>query len=100
MVDSAGADPFVPEGKSVWEISVRKDVVQKADEDYQKRTENPLGLDPAEMTFVFSTSRVFPDKEGWVALKLSEGVWSDVKVVDADDLEAWLERVPAVVIAW
>ncbi|MEE9264345.1 MAG: hypothetical protein V3V11_07815, partial [Vicinamibacteria bacterium] len=68
----------------------------KANDDYHKRIDNTLGLDPSSTAFVFSTSRVFPKKEEWVAEKLAEGLWRDVRVVDADDLEAWLEMVPAV----
>ena len=38
-------------------------------------------------------------RDGFVKKALSLGIWADVKVLDADDLELWLEQRPAVA-AW
>ena len=40
--------------------------------------------------------RRFRDKEDWEAKARAEGVWRDVKALDADDLAAWLEETPHV----
>ena len=40
----------IPEGASAWEIGCRKDYKAKAD--YSKRTDNPLGIEPEEITYV------------------------------------------------
>src|SRR5215208_874547 len=46
---------FVPEGTSVWELGTNRNVKAKADEDYEKRRADPLGLDPSGTSFVFVT---------------------------------------------
>ena len=35
-------------------------------------------------------------KDAWEAERRAEGVWRDVRVYDADDMETWLETAPAV----
>ena len=93
-VDEGNA--WVPSGGSSWELSCQKDVKKKADLDYEKRSEDPLGVDPPETTFVFVTPRRWPGKEDWVQEHQAEKRWLDVRVLDADNLVAWLEQVPAV----
>src|SRR5689334_12550981 len=46
---------FVPNGCSVWELGVNREVKGKADDDYEKRCKDSLGLDPAATTFIFVT---------------------------------------------
>lgn len=91
-----GADR-VPDGESVWEIGAQRTAIRrKAEEDFVKRTANPLGRDPKLTTFVFVTPQRFPDKEAWVAEKRAQGAWKDVVALDGDDLVHWLEQYPAV----
>lgn len=87
---------FVPDGKSVWEFGTNKHVKSKADDDYEKRKENPLGIVPAETVFVFVTPRRWSKKAEWMQARQAEGFWREVRVYDADDLETWLESAPAV----
>ena len=87
---------FVPDGTSVWELGVNSDVKGKADEDYEKRCKDPLGLDPAKTTFIFVTPRRWGGKGDWVEKRQKEGIWREVRAYDADDLEQWLELAPAV----
>jgi hypothetical protein len=96
IVESSEGNAFVPSGCSVWELGVNKDIKGKADDDYQKRCSNSLGLITAKTTFIFVTPRRWVNKEDWVRSKNSEGTWSEVKVYDANDLEQWLELTPAV----
>lgn len=96
IVDAPEGNSFVPNGYSVWELGVNKDVKGKADDDYDKRVKNPLRVLPAETTFVFVTPRRWANKDEWEKDKESEGIWADVKAYDADDLEQWLEQAPAV----
>ena len=42
-VDCITGNAFVPSGESVWEVSVRKDVQTKANEDYTLRTNDSWG---------------------------------------------------------
>lgn len=96
IVVGAHGDQFVPSGTSVWEMGVTSDVKGKADDDYTKRSQNPLGLAPKTTTFVFVTPRRWANKDIWVEARQAEGIWSDVRVFDAEDLETWLEGAPAV----
>ena len=44
LVDQGSS--FVPSGASAWELGSGQDPDEKANEDYRKRSENPLGLAP------------------------------------------------------
>jgi hypothetical protein len=75
---------------------VNRDPKHKADEDYKKRCEDPLGIDPAHSTFVFITIRRWGGKDEWVRNRKAEGRWLDVIAYDADEIEQWLELAPTV----
>lgn len=96
IVTARTGNAFVPTGVSGWEMGVTKDVKGKADDDYEKRKQDPLGLDPKETTFVFVTSRRWTAKERWAQSRRDENHWADVRAYDADDLDTWLENAPAV----
>jgi hypothetical protein len=96
VVQVTGGTAYVPNGLSVWELGTNKAVKGKADDDYEKRTIDPLGLDPKTTTFVFVTPRRWGGKDKWIAAKRAEGKWGDVRAYDADDIAAWLEDAPAV----
>ena len=68
----------------------------KANDDYEKRTADPLGLDKAAASFVFATSRRWNGKRQWVRERREEGKWRDVRAYDADDLAIWLDESPEV----
>src|SRR5437588_1430507 len=95
IVEIGKGNAFVPTGLSVWEMGVNQDPKGKAESDYTKRTEDPAGVEPSQTTFVFVTPRRWPGKEDWVEDKRASGMWRDVQVLDADDLETWLELAPA-----
>lgn len=99
IVAATGADVFVPTGLSAWEVGVTDEVRAKANDDYEKRTRKPLQVDPAQTTFVFVSPRRWSKKSEWVAERLAESHWRDVRAYDADDLEQWLEHAPGV-LAW
>lgn len=96
FVEASRTTPFVPEGLSVWEMGVGGDPGTKAQRDYKSRTDNPHGIDPAEHTFVFVTPRRWEDKKDWEQRKRAEGIWRDVRILDADDIELALDVSPAV----
>ncbi len=87
---------FIPTGKSGWEFGTNLNIKDKADADYQKRTQRPEPLSPQESTFVFLTSRTWIKKDTWVLAKKTAGNWKDVRGINADSLETWLETCPAV----
>ena len=96
IVHSERVSPFVPKGRSGWEMSVAKHPKGKADEDWKTRSTNSQPLQADEASFVFVTSRRWSDKEKWAREKADEGPWRVVRVLDADDLAAWLDDAPAV----
>ena len=91
-LEVARGNPWVPDKVSAWEMSCDKKVTGKANKDYKKRTENPLGLDIAATTLVFVTSRRWLGKRQWETDHRAEGLWADVRALNADDLVAWLEQ--------
>lgn len=84
---------YLPKGISVIEMSTNKQIISKANSDYNKRTENPLNVSPEETNFIFITPRPWDNryKEPWINEKKAEGVWKDVLVIDGVDLEEWLD---------
>ena len=88
---------YVPEGNSVWELSVEKSTKAKAERDYKKRSENPGDeVDPKTTTLVLVTARTWAKPETWIAEKKKQKQWKDIRVIDAVDLESWLTLCPAV----
>ncbi len=96
IVHSEQRSPFVPKGRSGWEMSVAKDPKSKADDDWETRSTNSEPLQADEASFVFVTSRRWRDKEKWARERADVGPWREVRVLDADDLAAWLDDAPAV----
>lgn len=94
ILHSGEGGPYVPAGASGWEMSVARGPKTAADENWTKRTQDPVPLTPEDSTFVFVTPRRWRDKEKWADEKMRQGPWRDVRVYDADDLAAWLEDAP------
>jgi transcriptional regulator with XRE-family HTH domain len=92
VVEAAGVNTFVSEGRSVWELSAEKDPGGKAERDFTKRRKQA----EKNTTYVFVTPREWQKKDDWMKAKEKLGVWKDVRVYDSATLEEWLERAPAV----
>lgn len=95
VLDLPTAQEYLPEGPSVWEFGTNQEVTDKATADFKKRTANPLGKVLADTTYVFVTSRRWPGKEKWLSRRTPAG-WKEIRVLDASDLEQWMEKQPAV----
>ena len=91
--------PFIPQGLSVWELSVNKSPGKKADEDYAKRTATPDGSPPGEATYVAVSLRSWTKRAEWVRGRLKDKRWGAVRAFGVDDVETWLEDAP-VTHAW
>jgi len=91
LVDTDDATPWIPEGKSCWEFSTNKNMRKKADDDYAARLRSVSPAERAECTFVFVTTRNWSGKTDWEKCKNSAGDWKAVRVLDASDIEQWLE---------
>lgn len=92
VVEAVGAAPWIPEGKSGWELGTSKDIQGKADRDYAARVASVAEEERKETTFVFVTPRNWPAKNEWAKAKEANGHWKAVKVLDASDLEQWIEQ--------
>ena len=86
----------MPAGISLWEFGTSKDPKGKADDDYAKRVLNPLGYNPAESTFIFVTPRLWQNGKDWVEEKKKDGIWKDIRVINSEILEEWIELAPTV----
>ena len=92
MLESKTGNPWVPEGNSIWEMGCSQDPRRKADDDYGARRDQA----DARTVFLFVTPRRWQGKHDWEAARRAERLWRDVRVLDADDLESWIERAHAV----
>ncbi|MGA3310142.1 MAG: helix-turn-helix transcriptional regulator [Xanthobacteraceae bacterium] len=90
--------PIIPSGFAGWELGTDKQPKTKADQAYSDRTKNKLHSDPSQTTFVFATPRRWAKKAEWQKAQKAEGIWKDVRAIDAVDLVQWLERLPAVAL--
>jgi hypothetical protein len=86
--------PFVPEGRSVWELGTGEDPEAKASKDYRTRTKNPLGEVQADATFVFVTPRRWADSDKWIARRQKKSKWKAIRVLDVDDIETAFAQAP------
>jgi len=84
---------YVPQGISLWEIGANGDKT-KAICDYKKRTEDSLGFDQSEVTFIFVTTNLIEDKNKWTEEKLKDGIWKNIRFYDSRDITEWLENAP------
>ena len=89
-------NPWIPSGDSALEMSCDKNIKQKATNEYVKRTECPRDVNISNTTFIFVTPRRWPGKRQWARDRKEECLWADVRVIDADDLVAWIEQCPTV----
>lgn len=88
---------WVPEGYSVWELSVGASPGVKADKDYKKRDSTPDGTELTETTYVEAILRPWTARDAWAKDKTTRGPWKAVRALGLDDIEAWLQSAP---ITW
>ncbi|WP_007515291.1 helix-turn-helix domain-containing protein [Pseudofrankia saprophytica] len=85
---------YLPKGSLYFEFGVGRDSRAKADADYKKRREDPAGAVPSKSIFIFATPRRWPGADEWAAQRRADQFFRDVRVLDADDLEGWLQASP------
>lgn len=89
---SAGS-AFLPEGRLGFEFGTGAKPKGKADEDYEKRSQDE---DAKELVFVFATPRRWSGGAAWATKRLKEHRFAGVLVLDADTIEGWLQASPSV----
>ncbi len=92
-----GRPPFVPSGRSYWEISNQGDSKEKATKDLEKRTAQVPAPQRSHCAFVFATLREWgPAKiEAWVSQHSDKG-WRELVVLDSSQFSDWLRELPPV----
>lgn len=85
----------LPRGSLYFELGVGGRPKAKADEEYEKRRQ-ALAASAPDSSFIFVTPRRWAGAAAWADERRAEGAFSDVRVLDADDLEGWLQQAPAV----
>ena len=96
IVEAGDDSMFVPEGVSGWEMGVGRAWKRAAEGYLKERAEKPEPLMPSETTFVYVTLRRASKKGVGQQAQVEAGSWRCVRLLDADDLAAWLEQAPAV----
>ena len=100
VLDATGVQPFVPDGRSIWEFGVTEGSTAKANKDYKKRTAEVDEAVRKQTTFVFVSPRTWdkPTEKitDWVKDKRDLGEWKSVEYLDGVEVEAWLAVQPAV----
>ncbi len=94
---ATGASAWVPEGLSVWELSVDDHPGTKAEDDYTKRASTRDATPTSDCTYVEAILRPWTKRNEWSTRKKSEKKWRDVRAYGLDDVETWLETAP---ITW
>lgn len=95
--DSNSSLPWLPVGVSGWEFGAQAGgLKKKANEDYETRESDSLGLVPDETTFVFATPRRWGQGKKWAKEKNDAKFWKRVIVIDADDLVHWIDLFPQI----
>lgn len=85
------ATPWIPEGRTCWELGTDKTPHSKAETDYKARLSSVTAVERADCTFVFVTARHWPGKTQWAKEKNAARDWKSIRAYDASDLEQWLE---------
>jgi hypothetical protein len=102
LVSPIAFDPYIPQGKSFWEIGSGGDPPGKATEDFEKRTKQMAADDLASSTFIFATPRSAsrswsgPAQAAWINKRKSETNWRDIRIIDGTKLVQWLYLFPAI----
>lgn len=87
---------YVAEGQSVWEFGTSKNYLKKINEDYEKRTKNPLGIDKSQTTFYLIVPTVWAARITISQWEAEHSDWKSIHVYDASVLCDWINSEPTV----
>lgn len=103
-----GFEPFVPKGRSFWEIGTGLNACKKATSDYDNLTAVVPEDIRKESTFVFVTplsgrrdweyTWKKDAQVAWLKDRRSRYEWKDVRIIDATKLIDWVHQFPAVAL--
>ena len=93
-VRAEGGSRRVPVGGSVWELSVRRDVGTKADQDYERHVAAPPGWSMSKTVYSAVSLRAWRDRYAWAEKRTAERRWARVQALGLDDIMSWLSVAP------
>ncbi|MEX0809785.1 MAG: hypothetical protein WD044_13755 [Dongiaceae bacterium] len=106
LIPSNPFPPFVPEGRSFWEIGTGEDAGRKATKDYRDLTQEVPADIRKESSFIFVTphsgrkgwKHTWGDKQqkAWLAERHKKGEWANVTIIDGTRLIYWIRHFPSV----
>ena len=85
---------WVPNGRSVWELSTEREVGTKANKDFDNRVASPEGWTTAETVYVAVSLRTWRDRDKWAAKRQAKRRWREVRALGLDDIVLWLRKAP------
>lgn len=91
----ASATRHIPSGQSVWEVSTDKKKKKKANEDVSRHS-LPTDWKHQDTSYLFVTTWPWADGSEWASQQLPKHPWKFIKVLDATDLQSWIEEAPGV----
>lgn len=93
VVEANGESLYVPKGVLVWETSVQTGAHGKAESDYLKRTDGPLGMLRKDVHYrAVSTQKWTKRKE--FDKHTTDGIWKSVRGLNVESLVSWLAIAP------
>ncbi|MCM1532884.1 MAG: hypothetical protein NC114_11545 [Ruminococcus flavefaciens] len=98
VVECDEGNTHIKPGFSVWECGINHNSLQKVNSDYDKRNNDPLGIDKSKTSLYMVVPYIWKNrisKQQWENER--KGEWANVHIVDAVELCDWLNSEPAVV---
>lgn len=84
---------YLPAGRLLIELSTEADPKSKANREFAKRAASVTAESGEKgAIFCFITPRRFAGAQNWAHSKRRLGVFGDVKVLDCDDIDGWLDQ--------
>lgn len=101
QLETSVQSQWIPEGRSVWELSVQGQSSTKATKDYIKRRDSLEPNERAQLAYVVVSARRWKDstKQDWIDGRKEDG-WKEVHLLTAVELAEWLERAPALAVSF
>jgi len=86
--------PWIPNGRSLWELGAGVNERAKVKSDFEKRlkTDLPDGWDRTETVYVAVSLAKFNNRTGFEKELIEGSQWKGVQIVDAAVLEEWIEQ--------
>lgn len=106
LTTASAFEPFIPEGRSLWEVGTGLNAAAKATKDYANLVRLVPADERASCTFMFVTplsgrrdwesNWSAEGKATWLAKRRGTNEWKDVRIVDGTNLVDWLHQFPSV----